>query len=131
MWWFRINKVFGGRLALFALAVQLVLSFGHIHREDIYGYAPPAQPAATQQAANGPQPVQPGQPSNHSDDYCAICATISLLSSSFVAVAPQLPVPIISRAVEHSDTIVTAFTPPYRAQFRSRAPPAAATPVGA
>jgi hypothetical protein len=125
MRWFRANRQWGGRLALFALAVQLVLSFGHIHREDIYGYAPPAQPAATQQAANDHQPVPPAQPSNHGDDYCAICATIALLSSSLVAAAPQLPLPIVSRAIEHSDIVVAAFSPLYRPQFRSRAPPVA------
>ena len=38
MRWFWANRIFGGRLALFALAVQLALSFGHIHREDIFGY---------------------------------------------------------------------------------------------
>src|ERR1700756_2946296 len=120
MRWFRTNRQWGGRLALFALAVQLVLSFGHIHREDIYGYARPVPPAATQLAVNGPHPAPPQQqlPSNHGDDYCAICATIALLSSSFVAAAPQLPVPVISRTIEHGDAVVAVFSPLYRAQFR-------------
>ena len=48
MRWFRANKTFGSRLALFALAVQFVLAFGHIHHEDIFG---PARPAAAMAAA--------------------------------------------------------------------------------
>ncbi len=35
MRWSRINRRWGGRLALFALALQLGLSFGHIHAEDL------------------------------------------------------------------------------------------------
>src|SRR3974390_1288646 len=98
MGWFRTNRVFGGRLALFALAVQLVLSFGHVHRSDIYGYGPPvaasdATPAHHSQA----NPVV--SPSGHPGDYCDICATVSLLSLSFVAAAPQLPLPVAFRRV--------------------------------
>jgi hypothetical protein len=31
MGWFRTNRIWAGRLALLALALQLVLSFGHHH----------------------------------------------------------------------------------------------------
>ena len=34
MYWVRSNRRFGSWAALFALAIQLVLSFGHIHIED-------------------------------------------------------------------------------------------------
>ena len=37
MGWFRAYRKFGGRLALFALALQFYLSFAHIHPDDIYG----------------------------------------------------------------------------------------------
>ena len=42
MLWFRANRILGSRLALFALAVQFIVAFGHIHRDDIYGFAPTA-----------------------------------------------------------------------------------------
>ena len=61
MRWFRANKTFGSRLALFALAVQFVLAFGHIHHEDIYGSARPV--AAIAAARAGRQPAAPGQSS--------------------------------------------------------------------
>ena len=37
MHWVRSNRRFGSWAALFALAIQLVLSFGHIHLEDFQG----------------------------------------------------------------------------------------------
>jgi hypothetical protein len=121
MRWFRANRVFGGRLALLALAVQLVLSFGHIHREDIYG---PARPTALAQVLAGDHAQQPADHSSkHSDDYCAICATISLLSTSFVAAPPLLPVPVAFHAVEHADRVAIASIALRRAPFQSRAPP--------
>jgi hypothetical protein len=127
MLWFRANRVFGGRLALFALAVQLVLSFGHIHREDIYGPARPFAAAASiaVPAADESQALPSDHPAKHSDDYCAICATMSLLSTSFVAEAPQVPLPFVSYAIEHVDRVAVVFIAPRRAPFQSRAPPAA------
>ena len=128
MRWFRTNSKFGGRLALFALAVQLVLSFGHIHLEDIYGNAGAfavSSAAATVPAADNSQPLPAGKHSHHTDDYCAICATVHLLGSSFAAQAPQLPLPFISASIEHFDRVAFAFVAARRAPFQSRAPPQA------
>jgi hypothetical protein len=122
MRWFRANKTFCSRLALLALAVQFVLAFGHIHRDDIYG-----RPAAAIAAAvpDGGQPLQGDHPSKHGDDYCAVCATMSLLGNSFVAVAPALPLPVASQAIEQVDRVAAIFIAPRRAAFQSRAPPTA------
>ena len=124
MRWFRANKTFGSRLALFALAVQFVLAFGHIHHEDIYRSA---RPAAAMAAAvpDGGQPLPANHPAKHSDDYCAICAAVSLLGNSFAAAAPSLPVPAASHAIEPFDRVAAIFIAPRRAAFQSRAPPAA------
>jgi hypothetical protein len=124
MRWFRSNRRFGGRLALFALAVQIVLSFGHIHREDILGPARPGAAAAQTAAVDSQSP--PGDHSSkHPDDYCAICATISLLSTSSVAAAPPLPLPVVFHAIEHVDRVIVAVIATRRTPFQSRAPPAA------
>jgi hypothetical protein len=37
MSWVRTHRRIGGTLALFALALQLVLSFGHVHPRDFAG----------------------------------------------------------------------------------------------
>ena len=122
MRWFRTNRIFGGRLALFALAVQFILSFGHVHvherwpqRVRLRSRACTAVPARRTYAPNKPD----------SDDYCAICATISLLSGSVAAVPPQLALPLLSYAVEHVDRVAIAVVMPRRAPFQSRAPPSA------
>jgi hypothetical protein len=122
MRWFRANARLGGRLALFALALQFVLSFGHIHAEDIYG---PARVAAAIVApgTDGGQPQPANQPTKHSDDYCPICATMSLLGNSFVAAAPLLPPPPASYAVEPIDRTATLVIVAHRSAFQSRAPP--------
>lgn len=122
MQWFRANRTLGGRLALFALALQLVLSFGHIHRDDIYARA---GAAASALAAEKSQSLPFDQPSKHSDDYCAICATMSLLGNSFVAAPPQLAVPFVSHAVEQVDRVAQLFIAGASASYQSRAPPTA------
>ena len=127
MRWFRANRMVGGRLALFALALQLVLSFGHIHPEDLFGSAKRGAvsvstvlPSAAEVTA-----LSGDQASQQADDYCAICATTALLNTSFVAAAPQLPLPGGFRAVEQLDRVAALFVAPRRAPFQSRAPPAA------
>ena len=125
MRWFRANRIFGGRLALFALAVQLVLSFGHIHREDIFGYGTAGSTPVASSAAGHAQPGPANRSPSRPDDYCAICASIFLLSSSFVAAPPQLPLPVASQPVEHVASFVVVFIAPRRAPFQSRGPPIA------
>jgi Protein of unknown function (DUF2946) len=124
MRWFRANKTFGGRLALLALAVQFVVAFGHIHRDDIYGSARAAAAIAAPVPGGG-QPLPGDRPAKHGDDYCAICAAVSLLGNSFIAAAPSLPLPAASHAIAQFDRVAVIFIAPRRAAFQSRAPPAA------
>ena len=124
MRWFRANRTFGSRLALFALAVQFVLAFGHIHHEDIYGSARSALAMAAAEPG-GSQPLPANHPAKHGDDYCAICAAVSLLGNSFAAAAPSLPLPSAFYAIERFDRVAAIFIAPRRAPFQSRAPPAA------
>lgn len=122
MRWFRANRAFGGRLALLALAVQFIVAFGHIHRDDIYGFT---RAAAAIEVPDASQAAPGNHPAKHGDDYCAICATISLLGNSFVVAAPSLPLPVASHAIEPFDRVAVIFIAPRRAAFQSRAPPAA------
>ncbi|HEY2529869.1 MAG TPA: hypothetical protein VGJ20_18340 [Xanthobacteraceae bacterium] len=126
MRWFRANRRSGGRLALLALALQLALSFGHIHREDIFG--PPGAAAfaaaAVTPAADHARPLD--FPSKHTDDYCAICAAMAFLASSFVPQLPVLPLPVVATPIErHVARVVSFAIAPQRTPFRSRAPPLA------
>ena len=112
----------GARLALFAVAVLLTLSFGHMHADDFF--PPTAQAAAHEPGAPAnPAPLPAPLPPTHDD--CAICVTMGMTASS------AMPAPIVL-AVPLAYTFVT-FTPPARAtlvaapkpSFRSRGPPLA------
>jgi hypothetical protein len=121
MGWVRLRKRYGASLAIAAMALQLVLSFGHVHVQGI-GHNSPTVTASAQDGAATPDPTQ-NKPD--SDDYCAICASISLLSGSVVAVPPQLPLPVLFYTIEQADRVVIGIIAPRRALFQSRAPPQA------
>jgi hypothetical protein len=114
----RNNRRFGGWLALFALAVQLALSFGHVHLDGIRGDTDARISLISERS-----PASPAQHPGNDADYCAICATIHLASSSFLPDAPQLPVLFVSQTIEHSDYVAFVFVAAQRTAFQSRAPP--------
>ena len=139
MKWFRKHIRTGSRLALFALAVQFVLSFGHFHPIAAARAAPAVQSglseldfayigtSATPDLAI--QVVQKQPPAHrdndqHPADNCAICAVVSMACAVVLASPPLLLLP---QAVEflylttdaefvHLKSAGTAFQP--------RAPPA-------
>jgi hypothetical protein len=115
MKWFRSSIRRVSHIALFALAIQFALAFGHFH-----GIATQAAPSiqSTQQLP------APGHDSDqHPDDVCAICAAVALASTAMAAAPPALPLP---PAIERANLITEApFAHPRsaRAAFQSRAPP--------
>jgi hypothetical protein len=120
MRWIRAKLRAGAGVALFALTVQIALSFGHIHLGNVQ-HASAIASTGTQ--PSGSTPTQ--HPLGEADDYCAICATIHLTAISFLPPAPQLPVPFVARSVEHFNSAAVVFIAPRRAPFQSRAPPLA------
>jgi hypothetical protein len=121
MQWFRAKLKACAQLALFALTVQIALSFGHVHLGNFGHAVPSLASAGTQSTPSAP----PQQPAGHADDYCAICATIHLTAISLLPPAPPLPVPFVARSVEHFNSSGVVFVAPRRAPFQSRAPPPA------
>jgi len=114
------GRRFASWLALFALALQLALSFGHVH---VSGIATPAVKVAGTHAPSSSPGSPPAHPADDADDYCAICATIYLASTTFLPPAVRLPVFFVWRPVEHVVTTTTIFAAPRRTFFQSRAPP--------
>lgn len=106
-----------GGLALFALLLQLVVSFAHVHSEDFAGLlGPGVTQAATDEAPGG-----------HSDpDHltCDICATVHLAGALMVPAPPSLVLPAVSFAAQ-----TIASLPPRLASspsaFHARGPPQA------
>jgi hypothetical protein len=123
MRWVRTIRRCGSWLALAALALQIVLSFGHLHLEKLR--SGPAAATVADSKAPAPQPSPSQHPTNDADDYCAICATINLTSTSFLPEAPPLPVPFVSQTIEHFHHVAFVFIAPQRTAFQSRAPPLA------
>jgi len=105
MKWFRSNIKHGARLALFALAVQFALSFGHFHLLPATQAAPIVQSGVMQAdtanakgLAAGDQTAQQQSPAHHdpdqqSGDPCAICAVTAMASTVLFATPPLLLLP--------------------------------------
>ncbi len=123
MRWVRDHLCWGSRLALFALALQLVLSFGHIHAEDLGLAAPAALTYAQSGAADGgaPSPQDPG----HAHDVCAICAALNLTATSFIPVVAVLVLPVAQAWVWSPAIAAAPAQFDLARSFQARAPPLA------
>jgi len=121
MSWIHCNRQLGAYLALAALTLQIVLSFGHLHLPPVIDISLSAIAHRTTLTQAQPQlPTQnPGD-----DNYCAICASIFLASTSLTPVPTALPVPVDFQRVERSFDQALYFVELYRLGFQSRAPPA-------
>jgi hypothetical protein len=122
MSWFRSNVRSGAWCALFALTVQLALSFGHVHVQG-GGRTGPASLAALA-APTGSAPISPADP-NGASDHCDICALIQLASTASPSAAPSLPLPLVVTSVRFTadpDIDLAASRP---RSFQARGPPLA------
>jgi hypothetical protein len=94
MRWIRSNTRFASWLALFALAVQFTLSFGHLHLDARVNKAAPT--IAAGMGINAPAPgAIPDRPIKHGKfaEFCAICAVVHMASASLTATSPSLSLP--------------------------------------
>jgi hypothetical protein len=110
---------FGAVAALFALALQFALSFGHMHPEDFF---PPTGQGPIR-AGLPTAPLKP-IPTVPVDDACAICINMAMVGASAM---PPPPPPVVPSLV-FARTIfppLVAEAPRWtaRVSFRSRAPP--------
>ena len=81
------HRRFGSWLALAALALQIVLSFAHVHLDGAHRTYPALTIAGSGAQASQFPAQQPGD--DEDDHYCAICATIYLAANSFMPSAPR------------------------------------------
>lgn len=113
-------------LALFALAFQLVASFGHVHGVQDSEYRLVQLIRAAPTGADVPSGNANDQTPDRDDDYCAVCALIHLAGTIVVAGPPTLALPAalvatrITFVPAEFETIPASQTP-----FSARAPPAA------
>jgi hypothetical protein len=127
MKWFRSNIRHGSRVALFALAIQFALSFGHFHALTAQA-APAIGSSATLAGAATAESTSPQLPSNsdsdrHPNDACAICAVMAMAHTVLFATPPLLLLP---QAVEFLYLTTDAefdHLNAVRVAFQPRAPP--------
>jgi hypothetical protein len=142
MKWFRSNIKYGSRIALLALAIQFVLSFGHHH-----GAAALASPRVSMQATGvGPSqaktlatedaavrdsakvsaasPAGPASKHDQNSDYCAVCAVMALAGTVLFTEPPVLLLPEAYHFLYLATDAEFNHLKSRRAVFEPRAPPA-------
>ena len=120
----------GVYLALAALMLQFVLSFGHLHARDLFGpnaaYSTSGAAKAWHKSAKLEASTQSPWRLADDDDHCPICFSSFLLGTSFIPDAPQPPLP--SQFADIDRLITSTFNGVVQSQrgpFQSRAPPIA------
>src|SRR5437868_2318281 len=129
MRWFRSRKRAGSYLALFALAFQLAVSFGHVHLEHFTplsaAMGASALAGAQIPAADFNAPSNPTGREDLADDCCPICTLIHLAGTLVPAEMPSLPLPTVVGRLRLEAAAEFDLTTSHAALFRARAPPIA------
>jgi hypothetical protein len=143
MKWFRSNIKYGSRLALLALAIQFVLSFGHFHGlaaqaataiQSGIQSSPIASPApfevsrasglaATEMASQPAQRQKPASDRDCDSDGCAICAVIAMANAVLFATPPLLELPQAAELLYLTTDAEFIHLNSVRVAFQPRAPP--------
>src|ERR1700719_1443282 len=94
MRWFRSNRGGVAWLAFFALACQLLLSFGHVH---VGKFSGGSAAWAAAESTDGSSDVPPSSPQKSppglAGDFCAICANISLANTLVLPILATILAP--------------------------------------
>jgi hypothetical protein len=108
-------------LGLFALAVQIALSFGHV---DLGEIAATGQAPVIAADTGHALPAGPGnKPGGTIDHFCPICALLQLAASALPSLAPALPLPTRLAPAEITAPRLLALASSPALSFQARAPP--------
>jgi hypothetical protein len=131
MTWFRSRIRPVTRLALFALAFQMAISFGHMDADELglpslelvgpthvvlNAVVLNAIDAATLPARRDRVPAAPA-------GYCPICASMALVATAFPSLPPVLVVPPQGRPQWPGPIPAEGISPKLAPSFQARAPP--------
>jgi hypothetical protein len=118
----RAHQTSGAWVALLALLVQIVVSFAHIHRDDLVPVVPESVPNASRLDPALPDDSRSPAPTRD-DDFCTICASMALVAS---VVLPQPPMVVLATVLRRvgliERAIILASTDQHR-HFQARGPP--------
>lgn len=116
----------GSWLALVALLLQIVLSFGHVHGLGAFGAAHGGDALAAATSPSEPPGSDPDGDRDGHHDVCAICATLALVQGGLAATPPALPLPnVFSSSKQSCGTRAATPAGLTTSAFQPRAPPAA------
>jgi hypothetical protein len=121
MRWFRHHLRQGCWLALTALAINLALSFGHVHAPGSKHSDGALLAAIATSPANSH--TSGHDQDNHPDDLCPICMATAVIGNGIAPSAPVLPVQFAEAITDHFVAPVAAPASTQRAAFQSRGPP--------
>jgi hypothetical protein len=117
MGWLRAKARRLSLLALFALAMQFALSFGHTHVT--------AAPANTTIAASG---TSSDAPDHHdADALCVICIATAMTANALSPAGPALPLPVSLATVTFVSFSLMEAPRARTAAFHPRGPPSLLT----
>jgi hypothetical protein len=115
----RLRRIGTAGLGLFALLLQLFLSFGHVHVR-----GPLVPTLAGLEVGKSTTPGQQQIPSGLPDDDCPICAAMHVAASGLLPAPPSVAAPADFAQVSHQ-AFIEEFTLGVRRHtlFQTRAPP--------
>lgn len=111
----RAQSGIGARLALLAIALQLVLSFAHIHQLPL-----------SQATISAPAQSGGGSDLPLAGDDCAICANIAAFASLDLPEQAEFLAPTARAEILAPILVALSFRPVAFRHFSSRAPPVSA-----
>ena len=132
MKWFRRHIKTGSRLALFALAIQFALSFGHFHFDAAHAALAiqsqadlvHAQNLTVDAASQAQQQRGDNDTDRPSNEPCAICAVMAMANQMLFATPALLLLPEAVELLHFVTDAELARLNSGRLPFQPRAPPA-------
>lgn len=127
MTWFRSKIRPVARLALFVLAFQMAVSFGHMDADEL-GLAPLDLVGRTHLTLNATQTViaPAGRVPAAPEGYCPICASMALVATALPSLPPVLAVPPQGPPSWPAPIPAQGISPKLTLSFQARAPPTVA-----
>ena len=124
MRWFRLNTRPTTWLALFALALQFALAFGHLHASEWRRVSADSKHAVITSLKLGSSDAPAGPTQQDTDGFCAICASMRLVGSLVLPLPPAQALPPAIDRVWLPPALASIASTAGRSSFQARAPPA-------
>ena len=125
MRWFRSNGGGVAWLAIFALACQFVLTFGHIHSSNVGAISAALSISADASDGSADAPPSPAQkvPTGLAQDFCAVCNHIGLANALVLPASPATIPPISFIRKLQWPLVAIGFASRDHLHFNARGPP--------